>query len=288
MPGRPWLPVAGIAYIAILAGFGELHGGNVLLGLLGLLDAYNERTRRFLRTFLPFILTGVIYDSLRFFLQAAIAGRIHVSGPYLLERAWFGIGGHTIDELFAAHHWVVLDLVTCLAYLFYVAEYLALAMFLFARGQTGYARSFGRGFLVVNLLGFFTFLAYPVAPPWYVAAHGLGPAHANAVASAAAAARFDALIQLHLFADMYGHSVIVFGAMPSLHVAYPALAAMLAFEQPILRRARKPAIAYAVIVAFSAVYLQHHYVIDVLLGVVYAAIAAVIVRAWDRRSRGVP
>src|SRR5262249_45647695 len=95
---------------------------------------------------------------------------------------------------------------------------------------------------------------------------------------------FDALLGTHLFDHMYSRSVEVFGAIPSLHAAYPALAAILVFRTAELRWARWPAAGYAAVMWFSAVYLQHHYVIDVVLGVAYAAIAAAAVIAWERRD----
>src|SRR5262249_12156619 len=131
MPRRLWPPAIGVVYIAVIAAFGELHIRNVVIGVLGLLDAYNPNTRRFLRVFWPFIATGALYDSLRYYLGPTTAGRIHVAGPYLLDRAWFGTGTHTLNEVFAIHHWVVADLATGFAYLIYVAEYLALAMLAF-------------------------------------------------------------------------------------------------------------------------------------------------------------
>src|SRR5262245_44812504 len=91
-----WPPAIGLIYIAVIAKLGGLHGGNVLLGMLGLLDVYNEKSRLFLRTFFPFIATGAIYDSLRYYLADATAGHIHVAEPYLFDRAWFGIGGRTL------------------------------------------------------------------------------------------------------------------------------------------------------------------------------------------------
>jgi hypothetical protein len=283
--GRRWhAPAVGLLYISVLEAAGVLHGGNVLLGLLGLLDVYNEKSRRFLRVFLPCIVTGAIYDSLRFFLQAAITGRIHVAGPYALERALFGVGGHTLNELFQTHHWAFADLAAGFAYLAYVPEYLALAMLLFFRRDLVRALTFARGFLVLNVMGFATWFVYPAAPPWYVAAHGFGSAHADALPSAAAAQRFDALLGTHVFANVYGHNVAVFGALPSLHVAYPMLATLLAFRTKMLRWARWPAAGYFALMCFSAVYLQHHYVIDVVLGITYALATLAIVLAWERRD----
>ncbi len=34
---------------------------------------------------------------------------------------------------------------------------------------------------------------------------------------------------------------------------------------------------------FSAIYLQHHYVLDVLVGLTFAAIVTFALLAWDRR-----
>jgi membrane-associated phospholipid phosphatase len=202
----------------------------------------------------------------------------------VLDRTLFGVGGSTLNEVFARHHWSVADVVAGLTYLAYVIEYLGLAMLLFFRGETRRAHTFARGFCVVSALGFITYVVYPAAPPWYVAAHGLGPAQLAAVPSAAAATRFDALLGTHVFANAYGHSVEVFGALPSLHVAYPALAMLTVRRTPSLRWARVPTTIYALLMCFSAIYLQHHYVIDVLLGVTYAAITALLVLAWERRE----
>jgi len=254
-----------------------------MLGLLGFLDAYNEKTRLFLRTFLPFIATGAIYDSLRYSLAPLTEGRVHVAGPYLFDRAWFGIQGQTLNEVFAVHHWAIADLIAGLSYLFYVAELLSLGMIEFFAGRAAHAALVARCFFTVNLLGFLTYFVYPAAPPWYVSAHGLGPAQMNIAPSEGAAQRFDALLGTHVFENAYSHSVEVFGAIPSLHVAYPLMAAVLAFKIRELRWARWPALVYVPVICFSAVYLQHHYVIDVLIGLGFALIVVIGMLALERR-----
>jgi len=270
MKRRLWVPAVGLLYIAIVGLLGGLRSDHILVGLLGFLDLYNERTRLFLRRFFPFMLTGALYDSMRYFYWPGIAGRVHVAGPYLLERSWFGIGALTPNEWFAEHHWPALDLACGFAYLVYVGEYLALAFFLFFRGRFELLRKVALAFLIVNVLGFITYFVYPVAPPWYVAQYGLGPARLDVQPAAAAAARFDQLLGTHLFDHLYGRGVDVYGAYPSLHVAYPLMAVWAAFQVRELRWARAPAIGFFLLMCLSAVYLQHHYVIDVLLGIGYA------------------
>lgn len=283
MQRRWWPPAIGLGYIALIGALGGLEGQHVMLGMLGFLDAYNEKTRLFLRSFLPFIATGAVYDSLRYSLAPLTVGRIHVAGPYLLDRAWFGIGGQTLNEVFAIHHWVIADVVAGLAYLFYVGEFLGLGMIEFFAGRAAHAALVARAFLAVNLLGFLTYFVYPAAPPWYVAAHGLGPAQMSIAPSEGAAHRFDALLGTHIFENAYSHSVEVFGAIPSLHVAYPLMAAIFAFSIRELRWARWAAAVYVPVICFSAIYLQHHYVIDVLVGLSFGAIVAVAMLVWERR-----
>ena len=283
MERRLWPPALGLLYMAAVAVLGGFRSDHVVLGLLPLLDVYNQRTRLFLKVFLPFILTGVVYDGMRYFYWQGIEGRIRVAEPYLLERAWFGVGGKTLNEIFLEHHWPALDLVTGFAYLVYVAEFLLVATYLFFRGRPDRAATVARCFLTVNLMGFATYFIYPAAPPWYVAQYGLGPARTDIRPAAAAAHRFDALLGTHVFDEMYGRGVDVFGAFPSLHVAYPLMAVVLAFGVRELRWARWPAVAFFLLMCLSAVYLQHHYVIDVLLGVVYALAAVLLVSLWERR-----
>ena len=283
MPRRLWPPALGLAYIAAVGLLGGLRSDHVLVGLLGFLDLYNEKSRLFLKVFLPFALTGVVFDSMRYFYWQGIGGRVHVAEPYLLERSWFGIGGRTPNEIFLAHHWDALDLACGFAYLVYVAAYMLPAVLLFLRGRPERARTFAWCFLLVNVMGFATYFVYPAAPPWYVSQYGLGPARMDVRPAAAAAQRFDALLGTHFFDSMYGRGVDVFGAIPSLHVAYPLMAVILSFRIAELRWFRAPAVLFFFLMCLSAVYLQHHYVIDVVLGMAYALVALAAVTAWERR-----
>ncbi len=283
MRRRAWPVLLGLAYIGVIGLLGGLRADHVLIGLLGLLDLYNEKTRSFLRHFLPFILTGVAFDSMRYFYWQGIAGRVHVAEPYLNERAWFGIGGQTPNEWLAAHPHPVLDLLCGFAYLVYVGEYLAFAFLLFFRRRFDLLDTLARAFLLVNLLGFATYFLYPAAPPWYVKAFGLGPARMDIQPFAAGASRFDQLLGTHLFDQMYGRGVDVYGAYPSLHVSYPLIAAWATFRAAELKWARTVAVGFFFLMCFAAVYLQHHYLTDVVLGVVYAGVTLALL-AWAQRS----
>ena len=95
-------------------------------------------------------------------------------------------------------------------------------------------------------------------------------------ASPAGAIRFDHLIGIPLMQGFYGKSADVFGAIPSLHVVYPFLALIYGWY---LRRFRLIAAAYFLLVCFAAVYLNHHYLLDIFLGLAIALAVMAVVRA---------
>ncbi len=264
------------------------------LGALLLLVVWSDGTRRFFMGMLPFVLFGVTYDLTHITEPLVRYLHVHVAEPYFFDKTFFGIrsGGTVLtpNEFFVQHHWPVADFLTGTSYIIYVywavgfAAYLALAR----RDDAGrrLLARFGWTFLLMNLAGFATYYVYPAAPPWYVTDYGLGPVNMAARSSAAAAARWDALTGIHYFAGFYGRSADVFGAIPSLHVAYPLMTFLYGLE---LRKRWLDVSSFALflLVSFAAVYLNHHYVVDVLLGVLYTLVAYAIEWALERRRRRV-
>ncbi len=257
------------------------HGAIALL-FLALVWA-SRRSARFAVQALPFLAVGIAYDNLRLLL--GLRGEIHVADLYALEKALFGVGSgearQILPEFWRDHPVVFLDAVCGLAYITYLAESFLVGAYLFFREPPRFSR-LAWAFLLVNLMGMATYILYPAAPPWYVEQYGLGPAVLDAAPSAAGAARFDALFGVSVFASFYSRNANVFGAMPSLHCAYPTL--VFAVTWRLGRAWRILTGAFLALVAFSAVYLRHHYVLDVLAGVTYAAVAYFAVRAMLARG----
>jgi membrane-associated phospholipid phosphatase len=112
--------------------------------------------------------------------------------------------------------------------------------------------------------------------------YGLGPARLDVPANAAGCMRFDAMLGTHFFSEMYGRAADVHGAIPSLHVAYPLLAVLFAFQ---FKRMRAFSLGFYLLMCFSAVYLNHHYVLDILWGSTYAVLVATAV-SWIRERQG--
>ncbi|MCC7386532.1 MAG: phosphatase PAP2 family protein [Deltaproteobacteria bacterium] len=227
------------------------------------------KSARFAQLLLPIWLVGFIYELQPLLLP--LRGSVHVEDLYRAELAWFGVesGGErlTPPQLLGRHLSAPLDLLCGVTYLLYLVETFVFAGLLYFKDQERMS-TLTLSFLAVNLAGICTYLLYPAAPPWYVDSYGLGPAVLDAAPSAARAARFDALVGVNVFASFYSRNANIFGAVPSLHCAYPML--VLLCSRPLGKGAVAFAAVFAALVGFSAVYLNHHYVIDVVLGVLYA------------------
>ncbi len=261
-----------------------------LVGLALALVVGGEGGRRFFVGMLPFLFYGLVYDLTHFTQPLVRYLHVHVVEPYRFDLAVFGIrtagGILTPNEFFARHHWPAVDFVTGLAYIVFIYWVLLFAIYLglFRRDEEGrrLMARFGWVFFFMNLVGFATYYVYPAAPPWYATDYGFGPANMAARASAAAAIRWDELTGIHYFAGFYGRSADVFGAIPSLHASYPLLVFLYG------RKLRKTwydvsSFLFFLLVCFSAVYLQHHYVVDVVVGILYALVAWGVDEALERR-----
>lgn len=138
-------------------------------------------------------------------------------------------------------------------------------------------------FGVLNLVAVLTHLVFPTAPPWYFLKHGMENATYDMKGDPAVLARLDERFGMEMYHRMYEKGgKVVFGAWPSLHAAWPYL--MARFRPPVQWPAlRMMQWAYVVLVWWAAVYLKHHYLVDLLGGILYAEVAyqfATAVSMW--------
>lgn len=234
--------------------------------------------KRSVLIFLPFVITALAYKSMTWTLPLLRTTAIYVAEPYHLEMSLFGLAGQTPNQFLQANFvHPFLDFLCGAAYLTFTLEYVLLTLVL-AFGLKKFKEGFflASGYLFVNLAGFIIYHLYPAAPPWYVEQYGLtAAAILNAPAQAAGAARFDALVGHPFFAQMYAQSSNVFGAIPSLHVSYPFFAFLTLF---FMRKEINISglwifqMLYGALMCFSAVYLFHHYMIDVIAGLLLTSI----------------
>lgn len=287
---KRYLPLLiAMLYWLVLRALGGVHSNQWMMSFWFLALYYTgPRTQVYFRFALPLLITGVLYDSQRYF-SHFVRSDVHVVEPYLIEQSIFGIptdaGIRIPSEWFQTHtHWI-LDTIAGVAYLTYVAQYVFVAAYfvLFRKEKHKESYLLPWGFLVVNVLGFITYHLYAAAPPWYFSTYGFGPVPPEVFPNPAGAARFDDLYGVGAFAALYTQSRNVFGAIPSLHAAYPLLMVVFAFRFKSLRIFCS---LFFLAVCFAAVYFNHHYVIDVLLGMLYALITAALLLGWDRFKCG--
>jgi membrane-associated phospholipid phosphatase len=253
----------------------HLRGEYVLLSVFWTFITFaGPRSRRFANIAFPFLMVGILYDQILPHLFQ-YRPEPHVADLYHLEQSWFGIqtaqGTVIPSEWLQQHTTPWLDVPTGFGYMAYMFESFLVATWMFFRDEERTAK-LGWAFLAVNVLGFASWILFPAAPPWYVAQYGLGPAHMDAIPSAAGAARFDQFFGISYFSGFYARSHNVYGAMPSLHVAYP-LVVLISVWGMRERWMKALCVAFFVLVTFAAVYLGHHYVIDAIAGIITAYLA---------------
>lgn len=241
-----------------------------LSGLFSLSFLVSERSRDFIKAFSIFIVYWIIFDYMKAFPNYQY-NSVSIKDLYTFEKNLFGIDSGnqllTPNEYFDAHHIPFLDILTGIFYLCWVPVPLAFATYLYIKNKQQFY-AFSLTFLLVNLLGFVVYYLYPAAPPWYVKQYGFDFI-ANTPGNTGGLAHFDALTGTPIFGSIYAKSSNVFAAMPSLHSSYPVIV----LYYGIKNKLGWVNGVFALVMAgiwFAAVYNGHHYVLDVLAGILCA------------------
>lgn len=235
-------------------------------------------TRKFALALTPWLVFACSYDGMRLLPNYEV-NPIDTRGIYEAEKSLFGIGtaaGTLIPgEWFNLHNCAFADFMAGFFYLCWVPVPLGFAMYLYLKGKREMYLRFSLAFLFVNLVGFVGYYIHPAAPPWYVIEHGFTPV-LNTPGSVAGLGRFDALVGVPVFHSIYCNNSNVFAAVPSLHAAYMLVATIYA----VISRQNKLCIGIFAFICigiwWTAVYSTHHYIIDVLLGILTTIVALLI------------
>ena len=292
---NPQLQIRVIGPLVVLYGIamalsGTMRVDHVLVVSLWLAVIYVPRFRPSAVAGMPFFVFAAIYDCLRFVTPVA-HGVLppHVEGPYNLDLALFGVTGAdgtavTLPEYFLTHNHIVADLAAAVGYSGYMWIPIGYALYLLIKDHDTLWR-FSWTFLLCNVVGWIIYYAYPAAPPWYVLEHGFGPAILDTPSNPARLMDVDAYLGIAYFEGLYTRSGNVFAAIPSMHPVLPLISWF--FMRKTWPWTTWSLLAFVVLVSLSAVYLCHHYVIDVLIGIVLA-IASGLVAEWVIRRHEQP
>ena len=259
----------------------------VMVVLFAVLYFAHPVTRRLAVAMLPFVAFEICYDWMRLWPNYKV-NPIDIRGLYEAELALFGItaDGTTMipGQYFTLHTHPVADLLAGAFYLCWVPLPIAFGLWLYFTGRRRDYLRFSLAFLLVNLIGFAGYYIHPAAPPWYALNYGFEPLF-DTPGNVAGLARFDHLTGVPVFHSIYAENANVFAAVPSLHAAYMLIATVYA----VITRQKKATIAvFAVVTAgiwWTAVYSCHHYIIDVLLGILTAFVGIVLFEKVLMRTR---
>lgn len=235
-------------------------------------------TRKLALALFPWLVFACSYDAMRLYPNYEV-NPIDIRGIYETEKSLFGIstasGLLTPNEFFTLNHCAVADFMAGIFYLCWVPLPLAFGVYLYFKGDKKNYLRFSFAFLLVNLVGFCGYYIHPAAPPWYVMYHGF-TADFSTPGSVAGLGRFDELVGFPVFHSIYVNNSNIFAAVPSLHAAYMLIATIYAIVS-------KQHTATVVVFTFvtcgiwwTAIYSGHHYIIDVMLGILTALIGVLL------------
>ncbi|MBC7889359.1 MAG: inositol phosphorylceramide synthase [Ferruginibacter sp.] len=227
-------------------------------------------TRKFIIAFSIFIVYWILFDYMKAFPNYTF-NAVHIQDLYDAEKSLFGITYQgkiiTANEYWLLNGRTWLDILSGIFYLCWIPVPLAFAAYLFFKDKNLFLH-FSLTFVLVNLLGFIIYYAYPAAPPWYYQLNG---AHflPGTPGNTAALHKFDDYFNINVFRNIYEKSSNVFAAMPSLHSSYPLIVVYYGIKKK-LGWVNLLFVAVTLGIWFAAVYTSHHYILDVLAGTVCA------------------
>jgi hypothetical protein len=243
----------------------------VLIGIFNGLFYLSAITRKFVLGFSIFIVYWIIFDYMKAFPNYNY-NPVHIADLYNLEKRLFGINFNgkllTPNEYWRVNGSTFLDIMGGIFYLCWIPVPLAFAAYLFFTNKKQFLY-FSLTFVLVNFLGFVVYYLFPAAPPWYVEYHGfnfIASTHGNT----AGLVKFDNYFHAGIFKSIYSKGSNVFAAMPSLHSSYPVIVLYYGLKNKL----GLINIFFAIVtlgIWFTAVYASHHYILDVLAGIVCAA-----------------
>ncbi|HYJ08280.1 MAG TPA: phosphatase PAP2 family protein, partial [Polyangiaceae bacterium] len=233
LPSRPRLlrhrqlfarlfPVLPVLYVLGISAVGDLRVEHVVLLLVVLgLSAFGPRSRAFLSDITPYVLVAIGYDLVRYARHLFVTPeRVVACGLRELELATFAVApGLTLQDWFQTNHTPFWDVVFAVPYTVFAYLALLYSAYLYFVDRPR-MRRYLWAFAIANFISFVIWMALPAAPPWYVRAHGC-EVSTSALPSAAGLLRVDQLFGISYYQNLYSRASSVFGAMPSMHCAYP-------------------------------------------------------------------
>ena len=220
----------------------------------------------FIRRLLPFVVLLIVYESFRG-LAPLINHRVEFSWMPDIDIKMFGVLPTAwLQKLWWHGSVTMYDFMFYLAYMAHFVVPVALAILIWKKREWFYWR-FVSSFIVLSFMGFLTYFALPAAPPWMAAERG----YIEPITRVSSHVWFA--LGINDFPSLYNKiAPNPVAAVPSLHAAYAVLFAII-ITKLFGKKWGLLAAVYPVILSLGVVYQGEHYVIDVILGIIYAFVA---------------
>jgi hypothetical protein len=218
----------------------------------------------FFKRLAPFVAMLLVYESFR---GLAHLLNSNVNYTFMIDAdRLLGLGAlptQTLQAWLWQGHVQWYDFYIYLVYMLHFVLPVALALVVWKYRPKAYWQ-YITAFISLSFAGFLTFLAFPAAPPWMASQQRFIP-EVTRVSSHVWAA-----LGIHDFPSLYNKiSPNPVAAMPSLHAAYATLFALFVYKL----FGKKPALfasIYPLTIYFGTVYQGEHYLIDAIVGALYA------------------
>ena len=234
---------------------------------------------RMLADWVPLVALLMLYDLSRG-MADGLGVAVHVTEPAAVDR-WLGDG--VLPTVWMQEHWGA-SWWAAVASLVYASHFvvtpLVLAL-LWLRDRARWA-GYARMVLALSAAGLVTYVLYPAAPPWLASRDGVIE-HVDRISSSGWAVL--GLPKAGALLDSGQGQVNPVAAVPSLHTAFAVLTCLALL--PLARHLwqRVALVAYAVVMPLVLVWSGEHYVIDTLLGALYAGVVWMLVPRLGRLLR---
>lgn len=221
----------------------------------------------FLKKFTPFLAAILVYESFRG-LADGLNSRVEYMWMVRVDE-WLGHGKlPTVSLQEKLWHGSVqwFDYSLYFVYMLHFVLPFALAILIWKK-RARYYWQYVCSFVSLSFMGFFTFWAFPAAPPWLASQEGLIEPITRV------SSQVWGRLGINDFPTIYSKlSPNPVAAVPSLHAAYATLFSIFIFRL-FGKKWGLLSLAYPSAIYFGTVYQGEHYLIDEVLGGLYAIVA---------------
>ncbi len=260
--------IAAMCLLTLAAG--ELPGWDMLGLVLFTVFLWIMRDRIAFLDFSPFLLMLFTYEVIRSVILAVGTNGVHVADLILWEKTLCAgiIPSSALQQAFGAKAYTgLLDFLTNAFYMTHFFSVILMGIVLWINRKAHYW-AFIMGLIVLSYAAFLTYVVFPAAPPWWASMNGY-------LRGQPVDLDHSLLSPAYIFA-----TANPLGAMPSVHTAWPVY--LFFYSLYIWGRKALPVVILPAGVALSSIYLGHHYLVDVLGGIGYAALAFVFATQWGK------